>query len=76
MVGKSAPSIAQEWGAVAYQLPYGEWIRLLRTNGFEIEALVELRPPEEATTTYEGWVSLEWAIQWPSENVWKARKCR
>lgn len=66
--------IDEEWGAVGYQLPYGEWIRLLRAGGFEIEALVELRPSEDATTTYAGWVPLEWARRWPSENVWKARK--
>jgi SAM-dependent methyltransferase len=66
--------IDEEWGAVEYQLPYGEWIRLLRATGFEIEALVELRPPEDATTTYGGWVPLEWARRWPAENVWVARK--
>jgi ubiquinone/menaquinone biosynthesis C-methylase UbiE len=66
--------IDEEWGAVAFQLPYGEWIRLLRAAGFELEALVELRPSEDATTTYAGWVPLQWARQWPSENVWKARK--
>lgn len=66
--------IDEEWGAVAYQLPYGEWIRLLRAAGFELEALVELRPSENATTTYGGWVPLQWARQWPSENVWVARK--
>jgi ubiquinone/menaquinone biosynthesis C-methylase UbiE len=63
-----------EWGAVEFQLPYGEWIRLLRANGFEVEALIELRPPDGATTTYGDWVSLEWAHRWPAENIWKARK--
>jgi ubiquinone/menaquinone biosynthesis C-methylase UbiE len=64
----------QPWEAVEFQLPYGEWIRLLTTNGFEIEALIELRPPPDATTTYTSWVSLEWARRWPGENIWKARK--
>ena len=49
------------------------WIRLLRDNGFEVEDLVELRPPEGATTRYD-WVTAEWARQWPSEEAWKARK--
>lgn len=62
------------WEAIEFQLPYGEWIRLLRSNGFEIEALIELRPPPDATTTYTGWVSLGWARRWPGENIWKARK--
>jgi len=64
----------EDWGATGFQLPYGEWIRLLRANDFEVEALLELRPPEGATTTYGEWVSPEWARRWPSENIWKARK--
>ena len=66
--------VDQPWEAIEFQLPYGEWVRLLRTNGFEIEALIELRPPADATTTYGGWVSLDWARRWPGENIWKARK--
>jgi SAM-dependent methyltransferase len=57
---------------VSFQLPYGEWIRLLRANGFEIEDLIEIRPPERATTSYD-LVPLEWARRWPAENIWKAR---
>jgi len=63
----------QPWEAIEFQLPYGEWIRLLQANGFEIEELIELRPPPEATSTYS-WVSLEWARRWPAENIWKARR--
>jgi SAM-dependent methyltransferase len=59
--------------SVEFHLGYGDWIRLLRTNGFDIEDLVELRPAEDATTTYP-FVTLDWARQWPSEEVWKARK--
>jgi SAM-dependent methyltransferase len=58
---------------VEFNLPYGEWIRVLRRSGFEIEDLVELRPPEGATTSYE-FVDVAWARRWPSEQVWKARK--
>jgi SAM-dependent methyltransferase len=63
----------QPWEAIEFQLPYGEWIRLLTANGFDVEALIELRPPTDATTTY-GWVSLDWARRWPAENIWKARR--
>jgi SAM-dependent methyltransferase len=62
------------WGPVEFQLPYGDWIRLLRTSGFEVEGLLELRPPEGATTTYGDSLPLEWARRWPGENIWKARK--
>jgi len=42
-------------------------------SGFEVEDLVEVYPPDGATTRYE-FVTLEWARQWPCEEVWKA--CR
>jgi SAM-dependent methyltransferase len=58
---------------VEFHLGYGDWIRLLRANGFEVTDLIELRPAEDATTRYE-WVTTEWARRWPSEEVWKARK--
>jgi SAM-dependent methyltransferase len=58
---------------ISFQLPYGGWIRLFRANGFDLEDLVELRPPEGATTSYET-VSCEWARRWPAENIWKARR--
>jgi hypothetical protein len=55
-------------------LPYGEWIRLFRANGLVVEDLVELRPPEGATTTYTEFTSYEWARRWPAEQIWKVRK--
>jgi SAM-dependent methyltransferase len=58
---------------VEFHLAHGDWIRLLRGCGFEIEDLVELRPAAEATTRYP-FVTLDWARQWPCEEVWKARK--
>lgn len=65
-----------EWpdGSINFYLPHGDWIRLLRGSGFEIEDLVEIRPPENATTRYP-FVALEWARQWPCEEIWKARRC-
>jgi SAM-dependent methyltransferase len=66
--------VVEEDRAATYRLADGEWIRLLRANGFEIEALLELRPPEGATTTYEDYVPYEWARNWPAEHLWKARK--
>ena len=59
--------------AVDFQLPYGEWIRLFRANGFVVEDLIELRPPPDASTSYD-LVSLEWARSLPAEHIWKARK--
>lgn len=59
--------------SVEFHLGYGDWIRLLRANGFEVLDLVELRPDEGASTRYT-YVTLDWARRWPSEQVWKARK--
>jgi ubiquinone/menaquinone biosynthesis C-methylase UbiE len=59
---------------IDWVLPPGAWIRLLRANGFVIEDLIELRPPPDATTTYEGFAPPKWARRWPAEWIWKARR--
>jgi len=58
---------------VEFHLPHGEMIDLLHGSGFAVERLIELRPPETATTTY-AFVTLEWARQWPCEEAWVARR--
>jgi SAM-dependent methyltransferase len=58
---------------VEFHLSHGDWIRLLRSSGFEIEELVEMRPAEDASTRYP-FVTRDWARQWPCEEVWKVRK--
>jgi SAM-dependent methyltransferase len=60
-------------GGVEFHLPHGEWIRLLRENGFEVDGLVELQAPAGATTRFP-YVTGDWARRWPAEEVWKARK--
>jgi SAM-dependent methyltransferase len=65
-----------EWSGdegVEFHLTHGEQIRVLRGCGFAIEGLIELQPPEGATTSYS-WITAEWARRWPSEEVWRARK--
>jgi SAM-dependent methyltransferase len=61
-------------GSTTFHLPYGEWIALLRANDLVVEDLVEIRPPEDASSGRWDFVTLDWARQWPSEEVWKARK--
>jgi SAM-dependent methyltransferase len=58
---------------VEFHLPHGEWVRLLRRCGFEIEDLVEVRPPADSKSRYP-FVTFEWSRQWPCEEVWKVRK--
>jgi SAM-dependent methyltransferase len=61
-------------GMTEFQMGHGDWVRLLRANGFEILDLLELyaheRTPEH---TYYSW-SREWAEKWPWEEIWRARK--
>ena len=66
-----------EWPeeGVEYQLAHGDWIRLLRANGFEILDLIEIQaPPEAVTHEFYDYVQADWAKQWPSEEIWVARK--
>jgi len=65
-----------EWpgdDSVEFHLPHGEMIALLRRHGFVVERLIEVRPPEGSTTNFP-LVTLEWARQWPCEEIWMARK--
>jgi len=59
--------------SVEFHLPHGELIALLRSCGLQVEELLEVRPPADAATRYPH-ITLEWARQWPCEEVWKARK--
>lgn len=65
--------IEEQSGAVTFQLPHGPMIRLLRDSGFVVEDLLEVQPSPAAPTDFD-YVDLDWARQWPSEEVWKARR--
>jgi ubiquinone/menaquinone biosynthesis C-methylase UbiE len=60
--------------SVNFQLGHGDWIRVLRANGFEILDLVEIRAPDDAEGVRYNMVDADWARRWPSEEIWKARK--
>ncbi len=59
--------------SVDFGLPHGEMIALLRRCGFVVDELIEVRPPEGSTTGFP-LATLEWARQWPCEEIWIARK--
>jgi SAM-dependent methyltransferase len=66
-----------EWpeGGVEFHLSHGDWIRLLRSNGFEVEDLIEIQAPEDAKThEHYDFVTAEWGRRWPAEEIWKARR--
>ena len=61
--------------SVNFALGYGDWIRLLRRNGFEVLDLIEVQAPLDAGPhRYTALPTREWARQWPSEEIWRARK--
>jgi SAM-dependent methyltransferase len=65
-----------EWPGegVEYHLSHGDWIRLLRANGFEILDLIEVQaPPDADTHQHYAYVSADWARKWPAEEIWRAR---
>ncbi len=60
-------------GSVEFHISHGKMIRLLRDSGLEVLDLIEIQPPADASTTYT-WMNIDWARQWPCEEVWKARR--
>ncbi len=59
---------------LAFQLPYGAWIRLFGAHGLVVEDLIELRPPADATSSYVDDEHREWARAWPFEHIWRVRR--
>jgi SAM-dependent methyltransferase len=59
---------------VEFHLGYGDWIRLLRANEFEVLDLIEIRAPEGADSGIYHLVDPGWARKWPAEQIWRARK--
>jgi SAM-dependent methyltransferase len=59
---------------VEFHLGHGDWFRLLRESGLDVENLVELFAPEDAEDHPYYHSSAAWAKQWPSEEIWRARK--
>ncbi len=62
-------------GGTEHHPSHGTWIRLLRANGFVVEALHELHPPEGADPhAFYEIVDPDWARSWPAEELWVATK--
>jgi SAM-dependent methyltransferase len=60
-------------GETMFHLTHGDWISLLRDNGFAVERLVEVQAPPGSTAEF-AWADPAWGAQWPIEDVWVARK--
>ena len=60
-------------GGVEFHPGHGDWVRVLRANGFVVEALHELLAPDGAAAPgYYEIVTREWAQRWPAEDLWVA----
>lgn len=67
-----------EWGeqnpGVEFHPSTGELLRLLRGNGFEVLDVIEVYAPDDAEDhPFYNDVSVQWAQQWPAEEIWRAR---
>jgi SAM-dependent methyltransferase len=62
-------------GAATYFLGYGDWLRLFRRFGFEVEDYIELQAPEDAASYYDT-VTADWARRWPAEAIWVVNRQR
>ena len=62
-------------GSVEFHPSHGEWIRLLRQSGFQVERLLELHAPEGAAEhEFYKLTRLDWSRKWPVEDLWVAHK--
>jgi SAM-dependent methyltransferase len=59
---------------VTFNLTYSGWIGLFRETGLRVEDLIELRPAEDAVSTYRDDSDRAWARRWPMDQIWKLRR--
>jgi SAM-dependent methyltransferase len=57
-----------------FHLGHGDMLGLLRSCGFDVEALHELYAPDGPEGEVRFFVSRGWAQRWPSEEIWVARR--
>ena len=70
---RQAYRLATSRGGIQFHPGHGEWIKILRDNGFLIDALHELyAPPEAPDHPYYTLASADWGRQWPAEEIWAA----
>jgi SAM-dependent methyltransferase len=60
-------------GGIEFNLPISGWVRLFRETGFEVVDFREPRPSQGGDEV-NFYVTADWAIRFPSEQVWKLRK--
>ena len=60
-------------GRVQFHPGHGEWVTILRASGFTVDDLREIyAPPDAVDHPYYQLATVEWARQWPIEEIWVA----
>jgi SAM-dependent methyltransferase len=68
-------TVAWPGGGIEHHPGHGDWIRLLTTAGFTVDALHELHAPSGAgTPRFYDIATDDWAARWPAEDLWVAHK--
>lgn len=63
----------EEPGGIEFNLMVSGWFRLFADSGFEVEDFRELQAPRRSDEV-NFFVTADWAVDHPSEQVWKLRK--
>jgi SAM-dependent methyltransferase len=64
-------------GGIEFHPSHGDWVRLLRGSGFEVEAMREIyAPPDSGDHPFYEIVSGAWSAKWPAEELWVATRAR
>jgi SAM-dependent methyltransferase len=62
-------------GGIEFHPSHGDWVRLLRSSGFVVEAMHEIfTPADGADHPFYEIVSAQWATRWPAEELWVATR--
>ena len=62
-------------GGIEFHPSHGDWVRLLRSAGFVVEAMHEIYAPADAGDhAFYEIVSHDWASRWPAEELWVATR--
>jgi SAM-dependent methyltransferase len=60
-------------GGIQFHPSHGEWITVLRAAGFAVDDLREIfASPDASDHPYYRLATVEWARQWPVEEIWAA----
>jgi SAM-dependent methyltransferase len=66
---------AEDDPGVEFHPSTGELFRILRQSGFAVSDFIEVYAPDDASDhPYYDSVPAQWARQWPSEEIWRARR--